>query len=162
MAPLYDAVTTRVFPKLKHDRLALKLNGKDDNLRRADFQALATTAGLRAGDAEGAVDEVVQRLRGALDGIAVPKAIHLSDETRQMTVEVLDLAAGGSKAWHRRCLSRPSTWYRHRHHALTPTGVAGRRFGTLQARRLLFHSLFDLVTRCHGRNSWVSAALAAP
>jgi serine/threonine-protein kinase HipA len=94
LAPLYDAVTTRVFPKLKHDRLALKLNGKDDNLRRADFQALATTAGLRAGDAEGAVDEVVQRLRGALDVIAVPKAIHLSDETRQMTVEELDLCRG--------------------------------------------------------------------
>jgi len=37
------------------------------------------------------VDEVVHRLRGALDGIAVPKAIQLSDETRQMTVEVLDL-----------------------------------------------------------------------
>jgi serine/threonine-protein kinase HipA len=91
LAPLYDAVTTRVFPKLEHDRLALKLNGKDDNLRRADFQALATTAGLRAGDAEGAMDEVVQRLRGALDGIAVPDAIQLSDETRQMTMEVLDL-----------------------------------------------------------------------
>ena len=30
-------------------------------------------------------------LRGALDVIAVPKAIQLSDETRQMTVEVLDL-----------------------------------------------------------------------
>jgi len=91
LAPLYDAVTTRVFPKLIHDRLALKLNGKDDNLRRADFQALATTAGLRAGDAEGAVDEVVQRLRGALDVIAVPDAIHLSDETRRMTVDMFGL-----------------------------------------------------------------------
>jgi serine/threonine-protein kinase HipA len=28
MAPLYDAVTTRVFPRLKQDRMALKLNGK--------------------------------------------------------------------------------------------------------------------------------------
>jgi serine/threonine-protein kinase HipA len=91
MAPLYDAVTTRVFPKLKHHRLALKLNGKDDNLRRADFQALATTAGLRAGDAEAAVDEVLQRLRGALGAIAVPQAIELTDETRKMTAEVLDL-----------------------------------------------------------------------
>jgi serine/threonine-protein kinase HipA len=91
MAPLYDAVTTRVFPKLKHDRLALKLNGKDDNLRRADFQALATTAGLRAGDAEAALDGVLQRLRGTIDGIAVPKAIELTDETRKMTAEVLDL-----------------------------------------------------------------------
>ena len=91
IAPLYDAVTTRVFPKLKHHRLALKLNGKDDNLRRADFQALATTAGLRAGDAEAAVDEVLQRLRGALGAIAVPQAIELTDETRKMTAEVLDL-----------------------------------------------------------------------
>ena len=49
MAPLYDAVTTRVFPNLKHDRMALKLNGRDDNLRRPDFQAMARTAGLKAG-----------------------------------------------------------------------------------------------------------------
>ncbi|TIO20575.1 HipA domain-containing protein, partial [Mesorhizobium sp.] len=39
MAPLYDAVTTRVFPRLEKDRMALKLNGKDDRLRRADFKA---------------------------------------------------------------------------------------------------------------------------
>jgi serine/threonine-protein kinase HipA len=32
MAPLYDAVTTRVFPRLKHDHMALKLNGEDDRL----------------------------------------------------------------------------------------------------------------------------------
>ena len=62
-ALIYDAVTTRVFPKLKHDRLALKLNGKDDNLRRADFQTLAATAGLRAGYSEAAIDELLQRLR---------------------------------------------------------------------------------------------------
>jgi serine/threonine-protein kinase HipA len=89
--PLYDAVTTRVFPKLKHDRLALKLNGKDDNLRRADFQALATTAGVRAGDAEVALESVLQRLRGAIDSIALPKDIELTDETWKMTAEVLDL-----------------------------------------------------------------------
>jgi serine/threonine-protein kinase HipA len=91
MAPLYDAVTTRVFPKLKHDRLALKLNGKDDNLRRADFQTLAMTAGLRAGDAEAALDGVLQRLLRAIDTIAVPKAIKLTDETQKMTAEVLEL-----------------------------------------------------------------------
>jgi serine/threonine-protein kinase HipA len=91
MAPLYDAVTTRVFPKLKHDRLALKLNGKDDNLRRADFRALATTAGLRAGDAEAALDGLLQRLGRAIDAIAVPKGIEHTDETRKMTAEVLDL-----------------------------------------------------------------------
>ena len=91
MAPLYDAVTTRVFPKLKHDRLALKLNGKDDNLRRADFQALAATAGLRAGDAEAAIDELLQRLREAIDRITIPKAIELTEDTRKMTAAVRDL-----------------------------------------------------------------------
>jgi serine/threonine-protein kinase HipA len=67
MAPLYDAVTTRVFPNLKHDHMALKLNGKDDNLRRADFRALATTAGLRAGDADAAMDDMLTRMGGAID-----------------------------------------------------------------------------------------------
>jgi serine/threonine-protein kinase HipA len=33
-APLYDAITTRVFPGLGGDRMALKLNGKDDRLTR--------------------------------------------------------------------------------------------------------------------------------
>jgi len=91
MAPLYDAVTTRVFPKLKHDRLALKLHGKDDNLRRTDFLALATTAGLRAGDAEAALDDVLQQLRRAINAITVPKVVGFTDETRKMTVEMLDL-----------------------------------------------------------------------
>jgi serine/threonine-protein kinase HipA len=91
MAPLYDAVTTRVFPKLKHDRLALKLNGKDDNLRRADFQTLATTAGVRAGDAEAALDDLLHRVRGAIEDIAVPKHIELTGETQKMVDEVLEL-----------------------------------------------------------------------
>ena len=91
MAPLYDAVTTRVFPKLKHDRLALKINGKDDNLRRADFRALATTAGLRATDAEAAIDDLLRRLRRALEAIAVPKAIRLTDAASKMTEQMLDL-----------------------------------------------------------------------
>ena len=91
IAPLYDAVTTRVFPKLKHDRLALKLNGKDDNLRRADFRALATTAGLRAGDADAAVESVLQKLGRAIDTVVIPNAIELTDETQKMTAEVLDI-----------------------------------------------------------------------
>jgi serine/threonine-protein kinase HipA len=91
MAPLYDAVTTRVFPKLRHDRLALKLNGKDDNLRRADFRALATTAGLRAADADAAMDNVLQRLRGAVDRIVLPKAIEDRDDARKIVEEVLEI-----------------------------------------------------------------------
>src|SRR5260370_34715632 len=47
MAPLYDAVTTRVFPRLEKDRLALKLNGKDDKLRRVGFCSVLSPAGVR-------------------------------------------------------------------------------------------------------------------
>ena len=91
MAPLYDAVTTRVFPNLKHDRLALKLNGKDDNLRRAEFVTLATTAGLRATDAEHAIDEMSQRLGGAIDRITLPSEADFSDDARKKVGELLDI-----------------------------------------------------------------------
>ena len=75
MAPLYDAVTTRVFPRLKHDRLALKLNGRDDKLHRGDFHALAATAGLKAGDADAAIDEMLHRMKEVTDRIMLPAAL---------------------------------------------------------------------------------------
>lgn len=73
MAPLYDAVTTRVFPRLQHDRMALKLNGKDENLHPKDFRAFARTAGVSAGDADRVIDETVGRLSGAVERVALPK-----------------------------------------------------------------------------------------
>ena len=91
MAPLYDAVTTRVFPKLKHDHLALKLSGKDDRLRRADFTSLATTAGLRAGDAEAAIDDLLRRMREAVERIALPKEMAFSDDARKIADEVTNI-----------------------------------------------------------------------
>lgn len=72
LAPLYDTVTTRVFPGLEQDRMALKINGKDERLRRSDFRALVSTTGLRAADADAALDEMVNGLRSALDSLALP------------------------------------------------------------------------------------------
>ncbi|WP_265519117.1 type II toxin-antitoxin system HipA family toxin [Nitratireductor luteus] len=72
MAPLYDAVTTRIFPGLESDRMALKLNGKDDRLRRADFRAVAATTGIKAADADAAIDDVVSRLDAGLEALALP------------------------------------------------------------------------------------------
>jgi serine/threonine-protein kinase HipA len=72
MAPLYDAVTTRVFPGLARDRMALKLNGKDDRLRRTDFRKFAATAGIRAADADQAIDSVASELAAALDTLILP------------------------------------------------------------------------------------------
>ena len=71
-APLYDAVTTQVFPGLAGDRMALKLNGKDDRLTRKDFIALARTIGLPAARAEALISEMTVRLGEAAPCLALP------------------------------------------------------------------------------------------
>jgi serine/threonine-protein kinase HipA len=91
MAPLYDAVTTRVFPRLKHDHLALKLNGKDDKLRRTDFRAFAATAGLKAGDADAAIDQILEHTREAIDRITLPKALDYGAECEKMALQLFDI-----------------------------------------------------------------------
>lgn len=78
MAPLYDAVTTRIFPNLEGDRMALKLNGKDNWLRRTDFRTLAATMGMRAVDAEAAIDEMVSQLRTGLEALVLPEIVPTS------------------------------------------------------------------------------------
>lgn len=72
-APLYDAVTTRVFPGLAGDRMALKLNGKDDRLSRKDFIALARTIDLPVARAEVLISETTARLGKAAPRLAMPK-----------------------------------------------------------------------------------------
>ena len=91
LAPLYDAVTTRIFPRLQHDRMALKLNGKDDHLHHADFRALANTAGARAADADNAVDELIVRVEQAAERLVVPDVPGLDKQARAMAVGVLDI-----------------------------------------------------------------------
>lgn len=91
MAPLYDAVTTRVFPGLQHDHLALKLNGKDDNLRRSDFRALATTSGLKAAEVDSHISQILESLGGALDEFAIPHGIEIAGEAKKIVANVHDL-----------------------------------------------------------------------
>lgn len=90
-APVYDTLTTRVFPRLAHDRMALELNGKDDRLRRADFLALAAIAGLRAAHANAAIDEVVERLRAAVEAIALPRIRGISLPGRAAVSRTLEI-----------------------------------------------------------------------
>ncbi len=90
-APVYDTLTTRVFPGLAHDRMALKLSGKDERLRRADFVALASLAGLRAGDTQAAIDDVQQRLPLALAALVLPRALALSADARATVDRTLEL-----------------------------------------------------------------------
>jgi len=72
LAPVYDTLTTRVFPRLEHDHMALKLNGKDERLHRSDFVTVATLAGLRASDANQALDEVLHAFAKALEALSFP------------------------------------------------------------------------------------------
>lgn len=71
-APLYDAVTTRVFPGLGGDRMALKLNGKDDRLTAKDFSALARVIDLPAAQALAATAELCSNLIMALPALTLP------------------------------------------------------------------------------------------
>lgn len=100
MAPLYDAVTTRVFPGLEHDRMALKLGGKDDRLRRADFLRMAATAGIPAGTADTAIDELTKSYSKALDQIIVPNVPSIDAEIAAKAEQMLDLCRERLKAWH--------------------------------------------------------------
>ena len=91
LAPLYDSVTTRVFPTLEHDRMALKLNGKDDRLRRADFLKLAATAGVAAGSANAAIDELLHGFAHGLEIVALPLVPSIEDEITSLATQMLIL-----------------------------------------------------------------------
>ena len=99
LVPLYDPVTTRVFPRLKRDRMALKLNGKDERLRRGDFRALASIAGMRAADADAAIDDVIQRLRGAAHAVALPKLPGYGPQGEAMVARMLDVCQARTKSF---------------------------------------------------------------
>ena len=91
VAPLYDAVTTRVFPKLANDRMALKLNGRDEKWRKADFIAMASTAGLKVSDAEGAMLEVITRLGEAISEVSLPAVAGLNGENANAVERTLEI-----------------------------------------------------------------------
>ncbi len=90
MAPLYDAVTTRVFLGLKRDRLALKLNGKDDRLVRKDFRAFAATSGMRAADADCVIDEIIALIGASLGSVHLPSGIDYRPEVAAITGEMIE------------------------------------------------------------------------
>lgn len=90
-APLYDAVTTRVFPSLGVDRMALKFNGKDDRLTSRDFEALARTISLTIGDAETAMKEIAARLAKHVQILRLPAFAGQSEAARDVQDKVIAL-----------------------------------------------------------------------
>ncbi|WP_047033097.1 HipA domain-containing protein [Hoeflea sp. IMCC20628] len=91
LAPLYDAVTTVVFPGLEHDRMALKINGKDDRLRRSDFLKMAATAGLKAGAANRAIDEMLAGLGAGVEAVKIPNVSGIDEDIASKAVQMLTL-----------------------------------------------------------------------
>jgi len=90
-ARLYDAVTTRVFPRLSADRMALKINGKDERLRRSDFRTMAQTAGLSAGAADRTIDFMIEQLRRALQTIELPPGLEYPEAGHAAVNQMLEL-----------------------------------------------------------------------
>lgn len=87
-APLYDAVTTRVFPGLAVDRMALKLNGKDDRLTPCDFAALARTIELPSTRAEAVVTDLAARVLDRATTIRLPEFANRSGAARAAVEKV--------------------------------------------------------------------------
>jgi serine/threonine-protein kinase HipA len=88
---MYDAVTTRVFPNLAHDRMALKLNGRDDKLRRADFKTVATRASLKAAAADDIIDGLIATMKNAVDKVSLPVLAHYGPDGQAVANQVLDI-----------------------------------------------------------------------
>ncbi|MBW6496659.1 MAG: hypothetical protein K0B16_19295 [Burkholderiaceae bacterium] len=74
--------------------MALKLNGKNERLRRADFFTVATLAGLRAGNAHDAIDAVLEELRGTLDRLVVPAQCVHGPNAQAAVAKVIELCRG--------------------------------------------------------------------
>jgi serine/threonine-protein kinase HipA len=92
-APLYDAVTTRVFPGLGGDRMALKLNGKDDRLTRQDFLSLARTIGLTVEEAEAGLGALTTQISERLTSLQLPAFVIEFDGATAVREKVVAIAA---------------------------------------------------------------------
>jgi serine/threonine-protein kinase HipA len=91
MAPLYDTLTTRVFPGLHYDHMALKLAGKDDRLHLADFETCARTIDLPLRKARDIISQLATTLGDALDAIALPQLVRNSVTASDTAEAVLEI-----------------------------------------------------------------------
>ncbi|MFN3912224.1 type II toxin-antitoxin system HipA family toxin [Hyphomonas sp.] len=92
LAPAYDIVTTRVFPGLDTDAMALTLNGKRDRLERRDFQRTALTMQLPAAAASDAIETMCAALDAHLSASASsnPFVVRAHDIWRSRLADMLE------------------------------------------------------------------------
>ena len=90
-APAYDAVTTRAFPGLENDHLALSLAGKRDRLSSGDFVRAGATMGIDAKEARDIVMSLCNRLRAHLEGLdPVSDRVSRAFEIWKERIEITD------------------------------------------------------------------------
>ncbi len=70
LAPVYDAVTTRVFPGLANDQMALTLAGKRNQLSSGDFVKAGATMGLSAAVVRDRVESMGLRLSAHIESLS--------------------------------------------------------------------------------------------
>lgn len=68
-APVYDTVTTRVFPGLEQDDMALSLAGKRNQLKSKDFVRAGATMGIVAGAVRDLIKSLNNRLNSHIEGL---------------------------------------------------------------------------------------------
>lgn len=100
MAPIYDLVSTVIFPNLQNDTMAIKLNGKANRIKRRDFMTVAATMGLRATDAENLIEETLIKLKQALPGTALPDRIDYPDQAKELIGEMLHVCGARIKEFN--------------------------------------------------------------
>ena len=71
-APVYDTVTTRVFPGLANDQMALALAGKRDQLTSGDFVKAGVTMGLSAAAVRECVESIRRHLSAHIESPSSP------------------------------------------------------------------------------------------
>jgi serine/threonine-protein kinase HipA len=70
---------------------ALKLNGNDDKLRRADFRTFAATAGLKAADTDATMDKLVEQMGQAIGNTGLPELAGYSLDEERMADQMFDI-----------------------------------------------------------------------
>ena len=98
MAPLYDSLTTRVFPGLHEDHMALKLAGKDDRLRLRDFEALARTIEIPLGRARDITAQLVSSASAAAEMVRMPALVRGSLKAQATASAVIAIVQARARA----------------------------------------------------------------
>lgn len=67
----------------------MKINGKDNRLRRADFLKMATTAGLTVTAENQAMEELLSGLRAGVDAVTTPNVAGMDEDIASKAQQIL-------------------------------------------------------------------------